>query len=321
MRKRIVLGATTLVLLLAVAYLAVGYIVYNQLGYVEHSCDRHRPNRPDNFTNISAWPAMDFTPYFMEPYEEVRFPSRHPSWELSAWYVAGDPDAPAVILVDGLGSCKYAQSLLVPAGMLWRNGFSVLLLDLHDTSDSTIDDGYSTIGMDEALDVEGAWDWLLTEKGFTPERIGLLGNSLGGAVAIYAFVDEPRMAALFLNSSIANLPQVIREELTRTGYPAWLAPGGLIAARLVTGTNIVGRNPLTEIQRIGKRPLFLTHSADDKRVAIHHSYQLEAAAKEAGDNVTVWYVTGADHLRAPALYPEEFEAKLVGFFRGALAQH
>lgn len=320
MRKRMIIGLTSLIVLLVVAYLAVGYLVYNQLGYVAYSCDRHRPNRPDNFTNISEWPAMDFPAYFMDNYQEVRFPSRNPAWELSAWYVAGDPDAPAVILVDGVGSCKYTQSLLVPAGMLWRNGFNVLLLDLHDTSDSTIDDGYSTIGMDEKLDVQGAWDWLIAEKGFSPERIGVLGNSLGGAVTLYAFADEPRMAALFLNSPIANLPQVIREELVRVGYPSWLAPGGLLAARLVTGQNIVARSPLTEIQRVGDRPIFLTHSAADKRVAIHHSYQLEAAAKAVSANLAVWYVDGADHLRAPALYPAEFEEKLVDFFRSALAK-
>lgn len=319
MRKRMIIGVTSVLVLLAVAYLAAGYLVYNQLGYVEHSCDRHRPNRPDNFTNISEWPAMDFPAYFMATYEEVRFLSRNPAWELSAWYVAGDPNAPAVILVDGLGSCKYAQSVLVPAGMLSRNGFNVLLLDLHDTSDSTIDDGYSTIGTDEYLDVQGAWDWLITKQGFAPEQIGILGNSLGGAVTLYAFADEPRMAALFLNSPIANLPQVIREELVRVGYPSWLAPGGLLAARLLTGQNIVARSPLTEIQRVGDRPLFVTHSASDKRVAIHHSQQLEAAAKAVGANATFWYVTGADHLRAPALYPQEFEAKLVGFFQGALA--
>jgi len=313
------IGLAIGIVLLAVAYLGAGYMVYSQVGYVEHSCDRHLSNRPDHFANINNWAAMDFTPYFMQPYEEVHFPSRQSAWDLSAWYVAGDPKAPAVILLDGIGSCKYTQSVLLPAGMLWRNGFTVLLLDLHDTGDSAIDDGYSTIGMDEYLDVQGAWDWLVTEKGFAPEQIGVLGSSLSGAVTLYAFADEPRMAALFLNSPIANLPQVIREELVRVGYPSWLAPAGLLAARLVTGQNLVARNPLLEIQRIGNRPVFVSHSADDKRVAVHHSQQLEAAAKAVGANATFWYVTGAEHLRAPAVYPEEFETKLVGFFRGALA--
>jgi dipeptidyl aminopeptidase/acylaminoacyl peptidase len=254
----------------------------------------------------------------MATYEEVRFPSRNPPLQLAGWYVAGAPDAPVVIMLDGLGGCKYAQASLVPAGMLWRNGFNVLLLDLHETGDSDIDDGYSTIGMDEYLDVQGAWDWLIAEKGFAPEEIGISANSLGAAAALYAFVDEPRMAALFLNSPIANLPQVIREELTRVGYPAWLAPGGILMARLLTGTNIVARSPLSEIQRVGRRPLFVVHSAADKRVAIHHSQQLEAAAQAAGGQATFWYVDGADHMRIPALYPEEYEAQIVDFFRSTL---
>ena len=317
-KRRIILSLTTILILAAALYLAAGYVVYTRLGNVRHSCDTHLANRPDHFTNISQWPELDYTPYFMDHYEEVHFPSRYANLQLSAWYVKGDPNAPAVILVDGLGGCKYAQAVLLPAGMLARNGFSVLLLDLHDTGDSAGDDGYSTIGIDENRDIQGAWDWLIAAKGFTPERIGISGNSLGGATALYAFVDEPRMAALFLNSPIANLPQVIREELTRTGYPSWLAPGGILVARLLTGRNIVERNPLVEIQRVGNRPVFVIHSADDKRVAIHHSQQLQAAAEAVGDNATFWYVAGADHMRIPAVYPQEFEEKIVGFFRTAL---
>lgn len=319
MRKQTIIGLTTLVVLVTLLYLGAGYIIYIRLGNVRHSCDTHLTNRPDQFTNISKWPELDYTPYFMAPYEAVHFPSRYANLQLSAWYVAGDPDAPAVIVVDGLGGCKYAQAALLPAGMLWRNGFTVLLLDLHDTGDSAGDDGYSTIGADENLDVQGAWDWLIAEKGFTPERIGISGNSLGGATALYAFVDEPRMAALFLHSPIANLPQVIREELTRVGYPAWLTPGGLLMARLLTGKNLVARSPLREIQRIGARPVFVVHSAADTRVAIHHSQQLQAAAEAVGANVTFWYVEGADHMQIPAVYPAEFEEKIVDFFRTALA--
>lgn len=320
MRKRILFSLATLIVLAGTLYFAAGYLVYTQLGDVRHSCDQHRPNRPDHFTNISLWPELDFTPYFMANYEEVRIPSRNRPLQLSGFYVAGDPDAPAVILIDGLGGCKYAQAILVPAGMLWRNGFNVLLLDLHETGDSDVDDGYSTIGMDEYLDVQGAWDWLITEKGFAPEAIGISANSLGGAVALYAFADEPRMAALFLNSPIANLPQVIREELARVGYPVWLAPGGILMARLLTGQNIVERSPLTEIQRIGQRPIFVVHSSGDKRVAIHHSQQLETAANAVGANVAFWYVDRADHVRTPAVYPEEFEARIVGFFRETLRE-
>lgn len=318
MRKRIPVILVSLVLIAAIAYFAVGYVVYNQLGNVQHSCDKHMANTPAHFTNVSEWPEFDIEKYYMPDYEVVHFPSRFKSLQLTGWFVAGEPDQPAVILVDGLGGCKNAQAILVPAGMLHNNGFSVLLLDLHDTGESAIDDGYSTIGTDEYMDVEGAWDWLINEKGFAPERVGIVGNSLSGAATLYAMVDEPRIAALFLNSPIANLPVIIREELHRVGYPTWLAPGGIIAARVLTGENVVEKSPLTAIQQVGDRPIFVVHSFDDKRVPVHHSQELQAAAEAAGVNAEFWFIDGADHMRGPAVYPQEFEERIVGFFRTAL---
>lgn len=319
MRKRLPIVLVSLLLVAAILYFAVGYVVYTRLGSVQHSCDPHMANTPNHFTNISKWPEFDIEKYYMPSYEVVQFPSRFRSMLLTGWYVAGDPNQPAVILVDGLGGCKNAQAILVPAGMLHNNGFSVLLLDLHDTGDSATDDGYSTIGTDEYMDVEGAWDWLVQQKGFAAEQVGVVGNSLSGAATLYAMVDEPRIAALFLNSPIANLPVIIREELHRVGYPTWLAPGGIIMARLLTGENIVEKSPLAAIQQVGKRPIFVVHSFDDKRVPVHHSQELQAAAEAAGVNAEFWFISGADHMRAPAVYPQEFEEKIVGFFQRTLA--
>ena len=127
-------------------------------------------------------------------------------------------------MVHGLGGCKNAITTLTPAGMLWRNGFNVLLIDLRDIGDSTFDDGLSTIGNDEYRDVLAAWDWLMQEKGFEAGKIGLFAESLGGATANYAFSEEPRFAALFLQSTFGNLQEIIAAELTRNGYPTFLAP-------------------------------------------------------------------------------------------------
>ena len=63
-----------------------------------------------------------------------------------------------MILVHGLGGCKNAIDVLVPAGMLWRHGFSVLLIDLRNIGESDFVDGRSTAGNVEYQDVLGAWD-------------------------------------------------------------------------------------------------------------------------------------------------------------------
>ena len=203
-RRWIYISVTAFFLVGIVAYFGVGYYIYNQLGNVVDSCDKHLASTPANLVNPGDWPEFDMTPFTMPTYETVRFPSRETQFEIAGWYVAGDPNMPAVILLDGLGGCKHAIAALVPAGMLWRNGFNVLIIDLHETGDSQIDDGYSTIGNDEYLDVLGAWDWLQAEKGFGESEIGVAANSLGAATAFYAFAEEPRMAAIFLSLHFAR---------------------------------------------------------------------------------------------------------------------
>ena len=151
-----------LIVLAVAAYCTAAYFVYRTLAYVEHSCDKHLVNRPEQITNVSEWPEMDFTPFQIpaDRYTDVRFPSRDPGLNIAGWYAPGDPTAPAVIVVEGLGGCRYAQAALVPAGMLWHAGYTVLMIDLRDTGDSDIEDGMSAVGSEEYQDVLGAWDWL-----------------------------------------------------------------------------------------------------------------------------------------------------------------
>ena len=221
--KVLIAMAIALVVLLVVAYFGMGYIIYDKLGNVKGSCDEHLANRPDNFALYPDWPAdFDVAPYFMTGYEAVKFLSRDPGIEVAGWWIPAAkaaPNAPTVILVDGLGGCKNSIAVLIPAGMLWRNGFNVLLIDLRDIGDSTFQDGRSTIGNEEYRDVLGAWDWLVNEKGIDPKRIGLFANSLGGANANYAFSAEPRIAALFLQSTFGNLQQIISAELRAQRLP------------------------------------------------------------------------------------------------------
>ena len=162
--KAVIGIAIALVVLGVAAYLGMGYVIYSKLANVKGSCDEHLANRPVIFALHEKWPAgFDVAPYFMSPYETVRFPSRDAGIEVAGWWIPKAPGAPAVMLVDGGGGCKNSIAVLTPAGMLWRNGFNVLLIDLRDTGDSTYEDGRSAMGNEEYQDVLGAWDWLVKE--------------------------------------------------------------------------------------------------------------------------------------------------------------
>lgn len=264
------------------------------------------------------------TPYYVSPYEIVKFPARQPGFEIGGWWMpskAADPAAaPAVIVINGLGGCKNACSAIVPAAMLWRSGFNVLAIDARDTGDSTFDDLRTTIGNDEYRDVLGAWDWLVNEKGFAPAKVGIFANSLGGAMANYAFAEEPRIAALFLQSTFGDLQQIIQAELTRNGYPTLLSFPTLIMGGLVTGENLFARSPVETIAQAAGRPVYIIHTRADTRIAVNQSQQLAAAAQAAGVKVTTWFPENGEHVQTPAAYPGEFEQRLVGFFRENLGQ-
>ncbi len=305
---------------LIVAYFAIGLTCYLVIGNVRGSCGKHAVNRPDQILYSDGWPLMDLPAYAISPYETVRFPSRQPGINIAGWWAEAQPGAPAVILVHGLGGCKNAIDVLVPAGMLWRNGFNVLLIDVRDVGDSDPEDGWTSVGNDESLDVLGALDWLVTAKGYAPERVGLFGVSLGGAAALYAFHDEPRIAALFLESTFASLLATVAYQLTNYGLPGFIAQPAAAVFRLVSGEDIMAHTPIEAISTVGNRPVYIVHSRSDRRISISQSHELAAAALAAGVKVQAWFPEQSGHLQTPALYPEEFERRLVGFFREALGQ-
>ena len=304
----------------AVAYFAVGSLCYLIIGNVRGSCGPHKENRPDKIVFNDGWPPIDLTRYTISPYESVRFPSRQAGINIAGYWAEARPGAPAVILVHGLGGCKNAIDVLVPAGMLWRNGFNVLLIDVRDVGDSDSEDGWTSAGNDESLDVLGAWDWLVATKGYAPDRVGLFGVSMGGAASLYAFHDEPRIAAIFLEGTFASLLATVAYQLTGYGLPGFMAQPAAVTFRLVSGENVMARTPIQAISDVGDRPVYIVHSRGDRRISISQSHELAAAALDAGVNVRAWFPERSEHLQTPALYPQEFERRLVRFFRETLGK-
>ena len=324
-RRLLALAVGGLVLALVGGYALAGSVVYDQVLTVSAQCGGrfadHDPGRWDT-EGISAefTSDLDPTPYLMPMFEDVTFPSRDPrAYVLHAWWVPADRnDAPAIILVHGQSSCRRDPVLLLPAGMLHRNGFSVLLVDLRDHGDSEVEDGHYANGTEEYLDVLGAWDWLTSVKAIPAARVGLLGESLGAAVATIAAGEEPRLAALWEGSAYASYRAIALEELHRLGYPEFLLDAGVVMGRLRSGDDVTAKSPDTEIARMAGRPLFIVHGAADGRVNIHHAHDLAAAAAAGGTPVEPWIVPGAHHSEAAFLVPDAYEMKLAAFFSDAL---
>lgn len=308
-----------IVLLLLVGYVGASVYVYNQLSRTVSGCGNpdDRGQTPANFVVGDANSAL----YQMPDYQEVAFTSRGDNIQLNGWYVPapdGEETARTVILVHGLTSCKSSQEVLLPAGMLNRAGYNTFLIDLRDHGQSQVEDGRFAGGSEEWRDALGAWDYLVNERGFAPERIGLFGASLGAATVMIATGEEPRVAAVWEDSGFSSIQDAANAELTRNGFPTFLSSSALLVGRLISGDDIPAYSPLAAMGKLNGRPIFITHGTADTRLSVDYASDLAEAVSAAGGTPGVWIIDGATHVQAMFIETEEYERRLVEFFDGAL---
>jgi uncharacterized protein len=312
-RRRLLLGILVLVVAMTAGYLVVGMGIYDKLSVAHPNCDGRWTGRtPASF----SLDKVNAQAYRMPRYEPVTIPSRDAGISLSAWWIPSDTGAtaPAVVIVHGLNSCKREDALLLAAGMLHRHGDSVLLFDLRNHGDSTIQNGRYAGGTKEYRDVLGAWDWLVHAKGLAPAHVGLMGFSLGAATALIATGEESRVAAMWEDSSYADLGAAIRAELTRNGYPTWFEYAAYVAARVETGDDLTTLSPSRAVVKLHGRPLFITQGTADTRLSVQYATDLAHDYRVAGGTVDPWIVPGSEHTAAIVDHPAEYEQRLVAFF-------
>ncbi|MEO6320226.1 MAG: alpha/beta hydrolase, partial [Polaromonas sp.] len=111
-------------------------------------------------------------------------------------------------------------------------------------------------------DARAAWRHLVAERGFPPERIVLVGESLGGAVVARLAAAE-RPGALVLASCFVSVPELAAEL-----YP-WL-PARWLARYHYDALEALGRV---------SSPVLIAHSRQDDIVPFRHGERLFAAVK------------------------------------------
>jgi len=307
---------------LATAYLGFSAVAWARVTAVNSTCVEERPGQtPANFVatwRIGRGPTIDATPYRFAA-EDVGFESLTPGLHLRAWWrPPADGSGRVVIVVHGRGSCRRDAVTLLPAGMLVRHGFGVLVLDLRDHGESDIEDGHWSGGVDEWQDVLGAWHWL-RDKGYPAGSIGLYGGSMGAGSVAYAMGHEPAVAAGFLDSPYADILTATTAYAEAHDTPAWVVPGALFMGGLISGDDFLGDSPARIFrEKLGGRPVFIVHGDADGTIPVDQGRALAKAATDGGSPVDPWILPGAEHVQAAFLQPEAYERRLADFFAGAL---
>ena len=318
-----VIGGLVILFLAIAVYFGFGYVAYNSLSVVHPRCDSiymdgRRDFTPANFEGVYDYEGIniDVTPYLMSDYETVSFPAREDGVNISAWLVKSETSTDrVVIVVHGSDVCRRNTSVLLPAGMLANNGFDVLLIDLRNHGDSQVVTGRFTAGTTEYRDALGAFDFLVAQ-GYAPEKIGLMGVSLGAATSVNAFGAEPAITALWADSSFADISSVVRDQLAMNGVPAFLNGAVLIVASL-DGNDLEAMAPIDAIKHQNGRPVTIVHGNADEWINVESAYRLyEASGQAAG----LWIIDGTRHVEAMFVYPEEYAQRMVDFFNASLGE-
>jgi fermentation-respiration switch protein FrsA (DUF1100 family) len=252
-------------------------------------------------------------------FEEVAFKAVD-GLTLRGWWIpaATSPGSTrAVIILHGHAGSMDPDLPNVPP--LHAAGFNVLMFDFraHGRSEGKV----STIGYLERMDLLGAVDFL-RQKGM--HRIGVLGSSMGGIVAMLTAPLCEGIDAVVTDSAPAWLRHAIavwgtERHITafrRTlGVPAWfsriLAWLTYFASSLRLGANLFEYEPAYWVGKIAPRPILFIQGDQDQYVPPR---EFEALYAAAGQGKEAWRVTGAGHCVISQLYPEEFHQRIVSFF-------
>lgn len=325
-RRAVAIGLVAILLASGAAgYVGTSWLAFDRMTRVAAGCGsnieghaRFAGYTPATF-GTEGVPDLDPKPYFMADYQSVSLRSRD-GVDLAGWWVSGQrSDSPAVIVVHPGFSCRRDPVVLLPAGMLHKLGFGVLMVDLRNHGDSEVVDGRFSFGRSEASDVLGAWDWL-RGRGLPAERIGLLGMSSGGSVVLVAAGEDPAISATWEDGAIAQVSTAISEASTALGYPDWAVPGELVLARLF-GLDPDHALPIEAVAKIGTRPLEVVESLSDQRTAPHHAFDLMVARQRACGVCLqggTWLVSNTQHALAAWTMPATYETLLGTFFGDAL---
>jgi len=239
------------------------------------------------------------TGFFFQPHRtQVRTPDQIPlAYEdvyfhaadgvrLHAWFLPAQGEAMGTIL-HLHGNAENISTHIASVYWLPARGFNVFMLDYRGYG---LSEGTPTLAGAQ-MDIDAAMATLLKRPGIDPGRIVILGQSLGGALAVYNVVHSPfrdHIRALVIDSTFTSFREITREKFA-SFWLTWPLQYPL------SWTVDDSYSPIDAIGRVSPIPLLIMQGEDDRIIPAHHARVLYAAAS---DPKALWIEKGARHISA-----------------------
>ena len=183
-------------------------------------------------------------------------------------------------------------------------GFNLLIFDYRGYGQS---EGAARKRSPLIEDAAAALDYLLTRPDVDPQRLGVYGQSLGGAIAMNVMADRPELKVGVIESAFVSWREIAACALGGN-HPGLLCKS--LAAIMISDAD----RPDHAIARI-QCPILLLHGDADSIIPVEHSRRLEAASNGRAKLVEF---PGGDHNSLRDTNPE-IESLVIDFFRQNLA--
>lgn len=215
---------------------------------------------------------------------------------------AGATKAPVVLLLHGFASSRdevgnmYARL----ADALAARGVGSLRIDFRGFGQSAGDTGATTVG-GQVEDAEAAYNYLTGLDWVDPNRIGVVGFSLGGGISTIAAAAHPEwFKSMVTWSSVGDLVKDFTDELTQEAFDTAEAKG-IVGLDLGWRTIALKKDFFESLGKYDVAALikeypgaYLAIAGDQDFSASYAPGFVDSATK--ADPKEAWIVPGADHI-------------------------
>ncbi|MGH7246099.1 MAG: alpha/beta hydrolase [Candidatus Levyibacteriota bacterium] len=240
------------------------------------------------------------------PVEEKTFTTRD-GLTISSWYIPVKNPKAVVILIHGYVEKNGGRGLMLPhADYLYKNGYTTLLINLRTNGKS--DGKKVTFGINEWKDVDAAYDFVKSLPKCKGRKIGFMGVSMGGSVAIITAGETGKGDFVIASVPFASLGTMLSYQIKKEKkfVPLFL-PLISIASFLEFGMKRKTSSPIALVKNIHV-PLLLIGGKYDNDV---NPYDAKQLFDKANKPKYLWEAdAGHDVFR---IHPEEFKKRVLSF--------
>lgn len=226
---------------------------------------------------------------------------------ISAWYMPVINSKAVIILIHGLTDKNGGKALMLPhADYLTKNGYSVLLLDLRSTGESS--GNKVNLGIKEWKDVDTAYNYLKELPENKDKKIGYFGISMGAAIAIITAGKTYQGDFVIASVPYASLNKLFSFQITKQHlFTPLFLPLIKLSAAIELGGHYSDFDPEKLISKINI-PVLIFAAKNDEDVDYKDAEYLYSLANEPK---IIWLADTSHDIHQEK--PEEFSKHVLDF--------